>query len=79
MSFLGVRKLSFFTGSDDEVNAYLDLLELQTRQTLIAVENWRAVEAVAEGLLESEQLTGKELRQVIEAAIHDPNLWAEVN
>jgi hypothetical protein len=61
------------------VNAYLELLELQTRQTLTAVENWKAVEAVAEALLGSGQVSGKRLGRIIKKAIHGPDLSVEVN
>lgn len=55
--------LDRFTGSKEETDAYITLLTVQTKQR---VERWEAeIEAVAEALLESETLSGKQAKEII--------------
>jgi len=61
-----VGVLSYFCGSNEEIEAYLRLLEIQTGQILGQPLIWNAVEAVAEALLESHQLDRRKLRAVIQ-------------
>lgn len=44
--------LSYFTGSNREIEAYLALLSVQTEEILAAAFNWAAVKAVAAALIE---------------------------
>ncbi len=61
--------LMHYTGSDEEVEAYINLLHVQTRQALDLPWVWTAVIAVAEALLDKGELTGRETRAIIEQAV----------
>ena len=67
-----VDLLGYFCGSSEEIEAYLHLLRVQTRQFLRLPHVWQAVQSVAEALLESKQLGGYELRQLIRNAMSPP-------
>ncbi len=61
--------LMHYTGSDEEVEAYINLLHVQTRQALDLPWVWTAVIAVAEALLDKGELTGRETRAIIQQAV----------
>lgn len=60
---------SYFSGNDEEVEAYLKLLEVRTKNALNLPHNWGIVKSLAEILLEKKTLKRKEIRVVIQEAI----------
>ncbi len=61
--------LMHYTGSTEEVEAYINLLYVQTRLALDLPWLWMAVIAVAKALLDKGELTGRETRAIIEQAV----------
>ena len=53
----------YIVGSNEEANAYMNLLEIQTRQ-IVAV-HWKLVDHLARALLERRRLGRKEIRATI--------------
>lgn len=64
-------QLTHFVGSNEELEAYSKLLEIQTRNDLNIPFVWACVEAVAEALLERQELSGKDVRAIIQQAIDE--------
>lgn len=62
-----VELIDVLSGSDEEVQAWIRLLEVRTRQRV--AHYWRAVTAVATALLEKETLDGPEAGALIHEAL----------
>lgn len=71
-----VDRIGYFATSNDEIEAYLRLLEIQVRQKLALSRVWQAVEALAGELLEHRELGGGEARAIIKAAMAPPKRYA---
>jgi hypothetical protein len=65
-----VELLSHFTRSNEELGAYLRLLQIQTKQKIEG--RWPLVEAVANALLDRRTLSRDEVRTIVLATIRIP-------
>ena len=61
-----IKILSHITGSDAELRAYYRLLQIQTDQLLAKPGIWPCVKGVATALLEKGELSGKEVKSIID-------------
>jgi hypothetical protein len=62
------------SGSDDEVNAWYQLLKIRTINSLTMPSTWTAVEALAAALLDRKSMSGADARRLVRATIeHDPD------
>lgn len=59
--------IDHFVGSNEELEAYLNLLRIRARN--LVASNWPYIEAIAERLLEKKTLSAADARQVISAVI----------
>lgn len=59
-------------GSDAELHTYIDRLISRMKDLLAEPPHWRAVETLADALLEEERIGRKRIRQIIGVAIDSP-------
>jgi hypothetical protein len=64
--------LDYAVGSNEELNAYLDLLRIQTRQTLNRPYYWYAIKILANALLKKREIKYREAREIIQNALRAP-------
>lgn len=62
--------LSYLCGGEDEAGAYFDFLRERTKNRVR--QAWNAVDAIANGLLQEETLSGKRVRQ-----LYDEHRWSK--
>ena len=55
-------------GSDEEMNAYFELMWIRARQNIELLHHWVAVKALAEALLEERRIGYRRARQIVRAA-----------
>ena len=64
-----VDLLSYVSGSNEELTAYLKLMEIRVRQFVAAQDKWIAISALASALLDRTTLTGEEASNIIRKAL----------
>ena len=65
---LAKDRILYITGSGEEANAYMNLLEIQTRQIVTGL-HWSLVDYLAKALLERQRLSRKEIRATIKQSM----------
>lgn len=63
-----IELLSYLTGSNEELEAYLRLVDVRARQLVADPLNWFLINGLAARLLERQELTGDEVLRAIRAA-----------
>ncbi len=63
--------LSHLSGDDEILSAYFNLIDLQARKFVHLPWVWSCIEDLAAALLEHKELTGKQVRSVIEETIRE--------
>lgn len=67
-----VEVVSGLVGDDRELSAYLNWLWISTENLLSVKPHWRAVEALAQKLLELRTIKGKDAKEIIRNALISP-------
>ena len=66
-----VNLISYFTSSDEELSAYLNLLQIQARQSVRGRSWWPVIVAVAEQLLIKKTLVRREAQRIRDSVYPD--------
>ncbi len=56
--------MNYFVGSNEELNAYLNLLRIRAEQLVANALTWKEIEAVAAALFERKHLTAQEVKDI---------------
>ncbi|MCH8040746.1 MAG: hypothetical protein IH977_10440 [Nitrospinae bacterium] len=67
-----ISLVGYIAGSPEEINAYIHLLNIQTKNMINLPWNWSAIQALAEALLSHETISGKRARAIIEEVLSRP-------
>jgi len=61
--------VGYIAGPPEEISAYINLLNIQTKNMINLPLNWSAIQALAEALLSHETISGKRARAIIEKVL----------
>ncbi len=63
-----VDLLNYLVGSKQELQAYYNLIDIRARQFVGSVHRWRLIVGLAEALLDSGEMTGRQVRDTLRDA-----------